>query len=220
MRIAQFEDKRISFAVGDRTERAVETPFIVDGRSHPAAPDWFQRALFELSSGDPAMPCRNRFLRDAKAAARGVVAYETARRWMMISRIAAPETGLLALSSSNGPAHDDFTFALVDLVCELRLADRFDIGVDQRLISSCEAVRAAAPIPLKAVLDRAPTEPVRLCDACIELADGDERLTRRIVDDARRELILAAQYGALNCEERQAVRTLAKTDLSVSREIV
>lgn len=220
MRIAQFEDKRFSFAVGERADRAVESPFIVDGRAHSAAPDWYQRSLFELSSGDPAMPCRNRFLREAKAAARDVVGYETVRRWAMIARIAAPETGLLALSAEQGAEHDEFTFALVDLVCELRLADRFDIGVDSRMNAAGEAVRAAAPVALKAVIGRAPGEPAKLFAACVEMAGDDDRRMRRIIADARAELIMATRYGALNCDERHAVRTLAKSGLSVVKEAV
>lgn len=208
MSIAELRENGPSHAFGSRTMGGVESPFIIDNTAGGSVPDWYQRLLFELSGGELSSPSRNRFLRDAKAAARAVSTFETVRRWTLITRIATQNTGLLALSSARGPALDDFTFALVDLVCELRLADRFDLEMDNTVKRAWDAVKAAAPPEVKGEFRRPAGDPIRLLNACHSMIEdpADDAFADRIIADARKELMLATQYGALNCEERQAVR--------------
>ncbi|MEL7466393.1 MAG: hypothetical protein AAFN79_20130 [Pseudomonadota bacterium] len=178
-----------------------------------AAPDWYQRMVFELGEGEAGDPQRNIFLRKAKAGAQGVVNFETVRRWLLITRITARRSGLLALSARRGPDFDDFTFALVDLVCELRLADRFDFGLDDKVLAAWGAAKAAAPAELRSPFRARAGDPVKLFNACLALLeeDGDDRALQAMVADARIEFVHATRYGALDSVERRAVRAFSRT---------
>lgn len=183
-----------------------ESPFLADVR----APDWFQQLVYELSAGEIACPQRNAFLRELRATTKAVQSYEVVRRWALIGRIVRPRTGVLALASGLGPELDDFIFGLVDFVCDLKEADRLDMGWEPELAARWRVIEAAAPeavAGLFRIKGGAPLLSYRLSQAMASEAEE-----RWIVADARRELMLATRYGALNREERQAVRGLAAAE--------
>lgn len=186
-----------------RVGAIAESPFFADSR----APDWFQQLVYELSAGEIACPQRNAFLRDLRAAAKAVQSYEVVRRWTLIGRIVSPRTGLLAQGSAAGPDLDDFNFALVDFVCDLRQADLLDLGWEPELAESWRRITSELPETVAGLCrigGAAPLLAYRLSQA---MASGAEE--RRIIPDARHELLMATRYGALNREERQAVRGFA-----------
>ena len=180
-----------------------ESPFLADLR----VPDWYQQLVYELSAGEIACPHRNAFLRELRIAAKAVLSFEVVRRWTLIGRIVRPRTGVLALAGGAGPDLDDFIFGLVDFVCDLKEADRLDTGWAPVLAERWRVIEAAAPEMaggLFRIRGGAPLLTYRL-----SLATASEVDERWIVADARRELLLATRYGALNRDERRAVRGLA-----------
>lgn len=194
----------------DQAEKPVgavaESPFLADAHT----PDWFQQLVYELSAGEIACPHRNVFLRELRIAVRAVQSYEVLRRWALIGRIVRPRTGLLALATAEGAELDDLIFGLVDFVCDLREADRMGFGWEPHLAEQWRKIVAAAPETawgLFRVSGAAPLHAFRLSQTMA--SDAEERW---VVTDARRELLLATRYGALNREERQAVRGLASSD--------
>lgn len=182
-----------------------ESPFLADVR----APDWYQRLVYELSAGEIACPRRNAFLKELREAAKAVQSFEVVRRWALIGRIVRPRTGILALASGQGADLDEFVFGLVDFVCDLREADRLDLGWEPHLAARWRSIAAAAPEGLSGLFRISGGAPLLACR--LSLALSAEREESWVVGDARNELLMATRYGALNREERRAVSGLAAT---------